>query len=383
MKVAVVPTIRDYPWGAPGDCVAGLVSSLLDAGHSVLWVVAPIDRTHPQVARLGHRGAIVELLPQPPGTYVRLAGMRRAIRRTLGLRPALSGIVKGFAPDHLFFNQGGTWSALEEEFRECWDGLEGRFSLVCHLNQPQPAFSPDRMQAARKMMKGAARVFFNSEWTRALAESQIAEEIANAAFFQLPVRFEFDAPLPWPHNEVPRIAMVSRLDAHHKGIDIALQALALLKKEGIKVRFGIFGSGPDEHYLKGLADYLGLSSCVTFHGHTDDLPRVWRSEELLLLPSRFEGLAVSMIEAMGFGRPVIRTPFGGALEWMRDGENGYVCRAAEAEVVAETLRKALSERHRWEGMGLKAHELVVHSLDRTPANAFLRALPVQAVDERK
>ncbi|MEI6491228.1 MAG: hypothetical protein WCO94_01680 [Verrucomicrobiota bacterium] len=52
MKVCVIPTIRDYPWGAPGHCMGELVQTLLEAGHEVLWFVAPIDWENADVAKL-------------------------------------------------------------------------------------------------------------------------------------------------------------------------------------------------------------------------------------------------------------------------------------------------------------------------------------------
>jgi len=104
------------------------------------------------------------------------------------------------------------------------------------------------------------------------------------------------------------------------------------------------------------------------------LQNFWAGHELLLLPSRFEGLAVSMVEAMGFGRPVIRTPYGGCEEWMEDGRNGYVCPAPEVSLLVETLKRALAERERWPEMGRRAHEKVEANLDPDPGRVFLESL---------
>jgi glycosyltransferase involved in cell wall biosynthesis len=84
-----------------------------------------------------------------------------------------------------------------------------------------------------------------------------------------------------------------------------------------------------------------------------------------------------MIEAMGFGRPVLRTPYGGCSEWIEDGENGFVCPAAEVDVLVETLKRALSERSRWREMGLAAHAKIKRDLDLRPARVFLEALRAQ------
>jgi glycosyltransferase involved in cell wall biosynthesis len=136
----------------------------------------------------------------------------------------------------------------------------------------------------------------------------------------------------------------------------------------------MYGNGADEVYLHDLAGYLNLGNIVEFCGYTADLRAVWSRGELLVLPSRFEGSPVTMLEAMAFGRPVLRTAYGGAAEWIEDGANGYLCPAAEVNLLCQTLRRALAERSRWEEMGLRAHDKVRRELSRNPAGIFLRSL---------
>src|SRR5262249_37134338 len=159
-------------------------------------------------------------------------------------------------PEHIFVNQGGTWSALEEELFQCLESRRAQYSLICHLNQPQPAFSKSEMERARTLVTGATRTFFPSAWTQRLAEVQIASAIPRAARFQYPMRFKFDAPLTWPASTHPRIATVARLDADHKGFDLAFLAMATLRNEGHRISLRIYGSGFDEFYLRELAHFL-------------------------------------------------------------------------------------------------------------------------------
>ena len=375
MRVAVIPTIRDYPWGAPGQSLGSLAEALVEAGHNVLMFVAPIDRSIAKVAQLEEAGVRVVDLPgcRPRGGSP-MGIVRRAFARLTPNRERLRAEVLKFGAEQLFLSQGGTWCGLAPEYfallREFSDG----FSLVCHLNRPEPPFGVEALAKARWLMANARVVYFNSSWTHRLAEEQIARPIGGALYFQYPLRFEFEAPLPWPAGEGAELAMVNRLDTYHKGIDLALEAISRLRAEGIPARLSIYGSGPDEGYLRDLAAYWKIGDLVEFCGHREDLENVWSKHEVLLLPSRFEGLGVSMIEAMGFGRPVIRTPYGGASEWIRDGENGYLCPGAEADLLLSTLRRAVAERSRWPGMGNAAHLSVKRSLDRSPGRVFLASL---------
>lgn len=375
MKIAVLPTIRDLSWGAPGAFMGALVEKLLSRRHEVLWLVAPIDLKHLEVVRLAALGARVVPLPEGAPHYVKLRALRLQVRAMAGGRPTLRRLLNEFSPDHIFVNEGGAWTALaDEELSDCLHDWSGRYSLIVHLNHPQRPFSPALFQRARIQIAEARTVFFNSHWVRQLAQLQICSTIPNAASFQLPFKNPCTVPLSWPDGPLPRLAMVNRLDAYHKGIDVALRALAHLKAEGLTAQLGIYGSGQDQEYLVKLAEYLGVGDLVTFHGHQDDIAEIWKNEELLLLPSRFEGLAVSMIEAMSFGRPVLRTPYGGAAEWIEDGINGYICPSADEEFLFRTLQRAIADRARWREYGLRAHEKVKRCLDPDPANIFLSAL---------
>jgi glycosyltransferase involved in cell wall biosynthesis len=351
-----------------------LAEKLLEAGHVVLLLVAPIDAAHPDVNRLATMGVKITLLPEPPQAYVRLAKLRGALSQAVRPRASLLRILEDFGTEHLFLNQGGTWDAMQIDFLECVSAFDSRYSLICHLNQPKPGFSSEQLRLARQIIGRASRVFFNSEWTRRLTEVQISMAVPSAVYFQLPIRFQFDSPLSWPASRLPRIAMVNRLDTYHKGIDIAFQAIARLRQEGMRIQLGMYGSGPEEAYLRELVRFLCIDDSVTFHGYTNNLADVWLNEEMLLLPSRHEGSPVAVIEAMGFGRPVLRTPYGGVAEWIRDGENGYICPAAETDLLCQTLRRALSERYRWAKMGRNAYELVKQAIDLNPAQVFLQAL---------
>ncbi len=355
--------------------MGALVETLLGESHDVLWFVAPIDIDNSEVRRLKVAGARVALLPpETTANFIRFGGVRRRLQAMARRGPGLTAAVAEFGAEHLFLNQGGTWSGLHHDFAELLADFPNRYSLICHLSRPDPPFSAQDLARARALMRNAKAVFFNSAWTRRVAEMQIAESIANARSFQCPVRFRFKSPLPWPATPVPTLAMVNRLDTFQKGIDIALEALALLRAEGRHLRLNIYGSGPEEAYLKDLSRFLGVSDAVGFQGHRDDLERVWAENEMLVLPSRFEGLSVAMLEAMGFGRPVLRTPLGGAEEWVEDGETGYLCPCADPHALATTLRRALAERDRWREMGLRAHLAIGRGLDPDPARVFLSAL---------
>lgn len=338
------------------------------------WLVAPIDASHLEVKRLGNMGARVERLPEPLPNYVRLKTIRQKLYGLLSGERPIRGKISSFDPDHIFVNQGGTWCGLQPGLFEVLQARKGRYSLICHLGQPNGLPEGVAREKGKELMSGARRVYFNSRWTEQMAEEQIGTKIENSRLFQYPVRFDFSRPLAWPEGDVPKIGMVNRIDIRHKGLDLAVEAAAVLKKEGVPLALTIVGRGEDEEKLRNLIRRHGVENEVKVEPYTEDLQKFWSGHELLLLPSRYEGLAVSMLEAMGFGRPVIRTPFGGCEEWMEEGVNGWICPEPEVTTLVETLRKAVRSRARWREMGVAAHHKVKKDLDPRPGRVFLESL---------
>jgi glycosyltransferase involved in cell wall biosynthesis len=375
MRVTVIPTITAYPWGAPGHCMGALVEELADAGHEVQWFVALIDRDHAEVRRLRPRCADFHLLPAAPAISSRLAEWCRRWLPRSGRERCLTDMIDSFDPQHIFINQGGMWCALHRhDLATLLAKRPHAYSLICHLNTERPPFDPRSAPPAASLLAMAKRVFVNSAYMLDLAKSQMATDFPNARHYHLPHRFDFPEPLPWPVHAEARIAFVGRLDAFHKGLDLALCALKELKDEGSPFRFTIYGDGPDREYLCRLVQYLGLGNEVIFAGYAESVHKVWEQNELLFMPSRHEGCAVAMTEAIGFGRPVVATAVGGAPEWIEDGVTGFLAAAPTVSLAANALRRAMSERSRWPEMGQAAHAKFKQTMPERPAKVFLEAL---------
>jgi len=354
--------------------MGALVEELLAAGHQVQWLVAPIDAGHPEVSRLQAKGARVETLPEPAPVFFRWKRLRQRLWSWRTGRATLRQMVRRFRPDHIFVNQGGVFCGALPDFRDLLSGERGRYSLICHLAAPGPALHGQEKEKAEELISGARTVYLNSRWARNIAQEQLGRPVPQGKFYHLPHRFRFDQPLPWPRKTRPSLALVSRLDADHKGIDLALEAFGRLQQQGADFAFTMYGSGPDEEKLRRMAEKLGLQEKVSFAGYADDVEKVWRENEILLLPSRREGCAVAMTEAMGFGRPVIASAVGGAPDWIEDGKEGFLCATADAGQLTQTLRRALQERGRWREMGEAAHRKIKERLPARPARLFLESL---------
>lgn len=129
-----------------------------------------------------------------------------------------------------------------------------------------------------------------------------------------------DAPL----NPGVHIGLFGAL-IRRKRIDVALRGFAgaLDVSPGVDVTLHIFGEGPLRSQLVGLADRLGISHRVVFHGFLAQPLPVMAQMDAVLLTSDREGVPRSLMEAMALGRTCVSSAFPGITSIIQDGETGY------------------------------------------------------------
>jgi glycosyltransferase involved in cell wall biosynthesis len=159
---------------------------------------------------------------------------------------------------------------------------------------------------------------------------------------------------PASHNRADRlIVCVGRL-CHQKGQDRLIRALALSPREDLQVR--LIGDGPDRESLMALACDLRVSDRVEFGGQADPL-RHFQEASLVVVPSRWEGFPLALLEAMACGAPILATRFGGvsavarAIEVIeQDGSEdqlvSHMAKRIDSLLGDQELRAAMSARTR-------------------------------------
>src|SRR5262249_19810808 len=162
--------------------------------------------------------------------------------------------------------------------------------------------------------------FFVSEANRILAEKQLGYDFDNAEIVHNPVLIEIDSAIPWPphmSDQELRMACVGRLSSE-KGQDILLDVLASPRWRERNWRLAFSGSGPCRDMLGRLVERLKLQDRVSFAGHVA-VEKIWHENHIMVMPSRHEGMPLTVIEAMFCGRPVVATNVGGNSEVIKDG----------------------------------------------------------------
>ncbi len=141
----------------------------------------------------------------------------------------------------------------------------------------------------------------------------------------------------------PSILFVGRF-APEKGIDLLLQAMQMLLVEGMSFRLDLVGSGPLEADLRSQAQLADIN--VVFHGWLPDGPELAQAlagADLLVQPSRQEGIPKVLLLAMAHSLPIVATRVGGIPDIITNEVNGLLVPPEDPSCIAEAIRRLLTD----------------------------------------
>ncbi|MCB1797285.1 MAG: glycosyltransferase family 4 protein [Gammaproteobacteria bacterium] len=162
--------------------------------------------------------------------------------------------------------------------------------------------------------------------------------------------------LPSSSNGV-RFALIGRYD-DAKEPHIAIRAMGILKKRGVRCSLKIVGDGTPAQAtaLTCLAKSVGVNDCVEFAGYVDDVPTLLKNVHALVMPSRADAFGRVTAEAMALGRPVIGADACATRELVRDGIDGLLFPLGDATALADRMQELIGDPNRMVNMGHRAAE---------------------------
>ncbi len=176
-------------------------------------------------------------------------------------------------------------------------------------------------------------------------------------------------------SDHPHIAVVGRL-VPHKRVEHVLRSAAILRRRFPDLRVSVVGDGWWSGRLQAVADALGVSDVVDFHGFVDEKAkhRVYASSWVLALPSLKEGWGIVVMEAATHSVPsVAYHQAGGVAESIVDGRTGMLVHG-DVEDFARRLGELLESANRRQEMGAAAQERAQGFTWAATARAFAAVL---------
>ena len=155
-----------------------------------------------------------------------------------------------------------------------------------------------------------------------------------------------------------RVIAVARY-SHEKGIDLLLQAWALVEKKTEKWRLEVFGDG-DTTAFNAIIDKLGInrSRCI-LNGRTSDIEQEYLKSTIAVCSSRFEGFGMIIIEAMACGLAVVSfdCPWG-PRSIIDDGKDGVLVENGNIEKLADALVSLIQDEKKRNNIAINAVQSV-------------------------
>jgi L-malate glycosyltransferase len=364
MRVLILSLPSVAGWGGSEELWAETARAALEAGHQV-WITPRIDtdRRDARIRGLVEAGAVV--LHRNPGSPTARGPGAEVV-------PVAASRVASTA-DAILLNAGGSVRELlhPDVLRLVRQSRPCPLFLAVRLVSERDLLADAERQQARTLLELAAGVLLPARRSQLILERLLAAPVPHVTIVPSPVRRDLVGLLPWPATGTARFACVGRLNPVQKGQDTLLEAFAAAQWRQRDWRLAFVGRGISRGYLEDLVHHYGLTGRVVFSGFQDSMVDVWSQNELLLLPSREEGMPIAVMEAMYCGRPCLVTDVGDNRRFVRQSETGFVARSDRVDGLSEALEDAWRQRASWPELGRRAHTLFCQERDPDPCGTVL------------
>jgi glycosyltransferase involved in cell wall biosynthesis len=386
-RIAFISGMDGAAWGGSEVLWSEAALRAVAAGATVMASVTRWPELPSALATLERRGAIVDRRPRSSLAGRITSRAVRALFRRPGWTPSWQRIV-AFRPDLVCISHGATSCGIDW-MHLCHD--EGiPYASVCQANYEFWWPTDEAAAGWRRVFQAARAAFFVSRHNLELFERQIGGTLPTGEVVWNPFNVSWDAAPPWEEPTTAfRLACVARFEPRAKGHDLLFEVLSHDKWRRRHITVDLYGAGPWEASLRRLVAAHGLDGTVRFAGYAADVERLWAGHHCLVLPSRYEGLPLSLVEAMLCGRPSIVTDVAGNTEVVTDDVTGFVAAAPTVRLLDEAMERAWARRCEWREIGGAAAVAIRERLPRDPAAEFagkllaLAAAPPHSEDRRR
>lgn len=191
-------------------------------------------------------------------------------------------------------------------------------------------------------------------------------------------------PPPEPAHRPPRVLYVGMLTPR-KGVLDLVAAAQILRERGVTYELALLGGTPDEGpeaeaevraALDGHAELLGTRS-------PEEMPAAYAAADVFCLPSWWEAMPLSVLEAMAAGLPVVASDVGDVGRAVLHGETGFVVPPRSPEQLASALEKLLVDGPERRRMGAAGRARVEEHFSAAATARTISALYAELLDEQR
>lgn len=317
----IMQIIPYFCFGGAETMCENLCYALKERGHSV-EVVCLYDRPTPISQRMEQRGLSLHFLDKKPGL-------------DLSMFSKLTALMRREKPDVVHTHLNVIKYAAPAAH------MAGVLRCVHTVHNVADQEAEGRLQ---KLSNG---FFFRHGWAVPVALSPLVQDTV-VSFYgldaaQVPVVYngvdvsrcqpKQDYSLP----EEPVLVHIGRFN-EQKNHFLLLDAFAQILRECPRCRLRLIGEGELEEAVKDYARQKELESHVEFLGSREDVSPWLHDADVFVLPSKYEGMPMTLIEAMASGVPIVASAVGGVPDMISQEESGLLVQPQAAEVAQVVLR---------------------------------------------
>ncbi len=230
---------------------------------------------------------------------------------------------------------------------------------------------------ARNLLRTASRVIVLSE-TEATGVRKLVPDLKTTILPNAVAAESFAVPArEW---RTKNIIYLGRLH-ESKGLNDIIESCRMLGTQGFKFRFSCYGAGPDqERFVAAMKEMLGDNFHFGGVVSGEEKVRALSSADIFLMPSKFEGLPLSLLEAMAAGCIPIVSNRGSMTLVVDDGRNGFLVEPGDLTQIVGKLKFLLSESETgWNEIRQSAHKTIVDGYDMAQYSEKLEDLYAELV----
>lgn len=357
MRIAFISTMGGSKWGGSEELWSLAARELQERGNDIYISIFEGVESE-RLDSLKKKGVVIERQKLPVNAHTVIGKGLRIVKDKLDnyLGKQFKGLLR-FSPDVICVNLAGSYDILySDELRNFLLNAGIPYTFICQGHDDIPFANQQDRQEVKEAFLGAGWVAFVSMANFESAQRHLAAELKHGFVVNNPANLDSIDYLPYPVIKEPvRFANVSRFDSRQKGHDLLFATLAKPQWKNREWTLSLAGSGIHEEYIKALVSFYGLEERVFFAGQVSDMRAFWQDHHILLLPSRYEGTPLALIESMLCGRTAVLTDVAGNTEWVNDSI-GFISPAASVKYLEQSMEKMWQQKDKLEEMGRACHE---------------------------
>ncbi len=173
---------------------------------------------------------------------------------------------------------------------------------------------------------------------------------------EIPTEAEINSPSMEPFH----ILSITRFDyAKNSSLLVSIaKALATVSNASRQFVFDVVGDGEEKQHVQELVSANGLEEMFVFHGMQSLMNGYYRNAGCLLSTSRWEGLPLSVLEAMSYGVPIVASNVTGNRDLIKNDETGFLFELDKPGDAAQKILLLADDTSVWQAASQKARELV-------------------------